>query len=107
MKACMIRCPKKRENTGLLENQIEYTKELLNILKEDARFTTIPNINEKINLLEETMNDTEYEIEYSNDKDARVGHKTADTSFFGYKTYIAMTPESTHKTYELYGNRRI
>lgn len=93
MKACMIRCPKKRENTGLLENQIEYTKELLNILKEDARFTTIPNINEKINLLEETMNDTEYEIEYSNDKDARVGHKTADTSFFGYKTYIAMTPE--------------
>jgi hypothetical protein len=57
--------PKKRENTGLLEDQIEYTKELLNILKEDARFTTIPNINEKINLLEETMNNTEYEIEYS------------------------------------------
>lgn len=27
----------------------------------DTRFTTIPNINEKINMLEETMNDTEYE----------------------------------------------
>ena len=27
------------------------------------------------------------------DKDARVGHKTADTSFFGYKTHIAMTDE--------------
>ena len=39
------------------------------------------------------MNDTEYEIEYSKDKDAKVGHKTADTSFFGYKTHIAMTPE--------------
>ena len=85
--------PKKRESTGLLEDQIEYTKELLNLLKEDARFTTIPNINEKINLLEETMNDTEYEVEYSKDKDAKVGHKTADTSFFGYKTHIAMTPE--------------
>lgn len=85
--------PKKRESTGLLEDQIEYTKELLNLLKEDARFTTIPNIKEKINLLEETMNDTEYEIEYSKDKDAKVGHKTADTSFFGYKTHIAMTPE--------------
>lgn len=85
--------PKKRESTWLLEDQIEYTKQLLNLLKEDARFTTIPNINEKINLLEETMNDTEYEIEYSKDKDAKVGHKTADTSFFGYKTHIAMTPE--------------
>ena len=85
--------PKKRENTGLLEDQIEYTKELLNLLKEDARFTTIAAINEKINMLEETMCDTEYEIEYSKDKDAKVGHKTADTSFFGYKTHIAMTPE--------------
>lgn len=63
------------------------------MLKKDVRFTTIPNINEKINLLEETMYDTEYEIEYSKDKDAKVGHKTADTSFFGYKTHIAMTPE--------------
>lgn len=44
-------------------------------------------------MLEETMNDTEYEIEYSKDKDAKVGHKTADISFFGYKTHIAMTPE--------------
>ena len=85
--------PKKRESTGLLEDQIEYTKELLKLLKEDVRFTTIPAINEKINMLEETMNDTEYEIEYSKDKDAKVGHKTADTSFFGYKTHIAMTPE--------------
>ena len=81
------------ENTGLLEDQIEYTKKLLDLLKKDKRFTTIPNINEKINMLEETVGDTEYEIEYSKDKDAKVGHKTADTSFFGYKTHIAMTPE--------------
>ncbi len=85
--------PKKREATGLLEDQIEYTKELLELLKNDERFTTIPGIKEQINLLEETMNDTEYEIEYSKDKDAKVGHKTADTAFFGYKTHIAMTPE--------------
>ena len=85
--------PKKRESSGLLEDQIEYTKELLNLLKEDVRFAIIPAIKEKMNLLEETMSDTEYEIEYSKDKDAKVGHKTADTSFFGYKTHIAMTPE--------------
>ena len=85
--------PKKKETTGLLEDQIEYTKELLDIVKDDGRFTALPGIKEQINLLEETMNDTEIELEYSKDQDAKVGHKTADTSFFGYKTHIAMTPE--------------
>jgi IS5 family transposase len=85
--------PKKREASGLLEDQIEYTKELLEILKEDGRFEKLPGIKEQIDFLEETMNDTEIELEYSKDQDAKVGHKTADTSFFGYKTHIAMTPE--------------
>ena len=85
--------PKKREASGLLEDQIEYTKELLKIVKDDGRFTALPGIKEQVDYLEETMNDTEIELEYSKDQDAKVGHKTADTSFFGYKTHIAMTPE--------------
>ena len=36
--------------------------------------------------IDETMQDAEYEIEYSKDQ----GHKTADSSFFGYKMHIAM-----------------
>ena len=85
--------PKKRESSGLLEDQIEYTKELLKLVKGDGRFESLPGIKEQINYLEETMNDTEIELEYSKDQDAKVGHKTADTSFFGYKTHLAMTPE--------------
>ncbi len=85
--------PKKRENTGLLEDQIKYTKELLEVLKDDGRFEKIPGIKEQIDYLEEIMNDTEIELEYSKDQDAKIGHKTADTSFFGYKTHFAMTPE--------------
>ena len=85
--------PKKRESSGLLEDQITYTKELLDVLKEDGRFEKIPGIKEQIDYLKETMEDTEIELEYSKDQDAKVGHKTADTSFFGYKTHIAMTPE--------------
>lgn len=85
--------PKKRESSGLLEDQIEYTKELLEVIKKDGRFEGLPGIKEQIDYLEETMNDTEIELEYSKDQDAKVGHKTADTSFFGYKTHIAMTPE--------------
>ena len=85
--------PKKKDASGVLEDQIEYTKELIKVVKEDGRFTKIPDIKEQIDYLEETMNDTKTELEYSKDKDAKVGHKTADTSFFGYKTHIAMTPE--------------
>jgi hypothetical protein len=85
--------PKKREASGLLEDQIEYTKELLKLVKEDGRFTVVPGIKEQIDYLEETMNDTEIELEYSKDQDEKVGHKTADTSFFVYKTHLAMTPE--------------
>ena len=85
--------PKKRESSGLLEDQIEYTKKLLRVIKDDGRFEGLPGIKEQIDYLEETMNDTEIELEYSKDQDAKVGHKTADTSFFGYKTNIAMTPE--------------
>lgn len=85
--------PKKRESTGLIEDQIEYTKELLKIVKDDGRFGKLPGIKEQIDYLEETMNDTETELEYSKDQDAKVGHKTADTSFFGYKTHISETPE--------------
>lgn len=85
--------PKKREATGLLEEQIQYTKELLNVLTDDGRFEKLPNIKEQMDYLKETMEDTEIELEYSKDQDAKVGHKSADTSFFGYKTHIAMTPE--------------
>ena len=85
--------PKKKESSGLLEDQIEYTKELLKLVKEDGRFTALPGIKEQIDYLEETMEDTKIELEYSKDQDAKVGHKTADTSFFGYKTHLAMTPE--------------
>ena len=85
--------PKKRESTGLLEDQIQYSKELIKVIKDDGRFEKLPNIKEQLDYLEETMNDTEIELEYSKDQDAKVGHKTADTSFFGYKTHIAMTPK--------------
>ena len=59
--------PKKRESTGLLEDQIEYTKELLNLLTEDGRFEKLPNIKEQMDYLKETMEDTEIELEYSKD----------------------------------------
>lgn len=94
--------PVKRENTGILEDMNLYVDELLEVVKQDERFQKIGGIREQIDYLEETnedikdaLKDTKKEIpsEYSKDKDARTGHKTADTSFFGYKNHIAMTTD--------------
>lgn len=50
-------------------------------------------MHEKLNALEEAICDDLEHLDTSKDGEAKIGHKTADTSFFGYKTYIAMTEE--------------
>lgn len=52
-----------------------------------------PKVSEKLNLLEEIIVDNLEHLKTSTDEDAKIGHKTADTSFFGYKTHLAMTYE--------------
>lgn len=85
--------PKKREASGILEDELLYCSELLDVINNDGRFLDVPNIEENINLLKEVMEDTEIELEYSKDNDAKIGHKTADTAFFGYKTHMMMSEE--------------
>lgn len=46
-----------------------------------------------MNLLKETVEDTQENYTLSKDRDARTGHKSADSKFFGYKTHLAMTEE--------------
>ena len=80
-------------NNGVLEDEIEYCQKLINVIKENTVISSYPDINEKLNMLEEIVNDDIEKLILSNDEDAKVGHKTYDTSFFGYKTHIAMTEE--------------
>lgn len=87
--------PKKPDNhqIGLYEDVLKYCQNVINTIKNDDNLVARPNIAENINLLQETIDDTNEELLISKDEDARVGHKTADSSYFGYKTHIAMTPE--------------
>lgn len=80
-------------NNGVLEDEIEYCQKLINTIKENEVLSHYPDIKEKMNLLEETIVDDLEKLALSKDEDAKVGHKTYDTSFFGYKTHIAMTEE--------------
>ena len=84
--------PKKVEN-GLLEDALDYCRQLITAVENDSQMAEFPAIQEKLNLLKETVADHAEHLAVSKDKDARIGHKTADTSFFGYKTHIAMTDE--------------
>lgn len=76
-----------------LEKELEYCKQLLSIVKDNEDVCSYPKVQEKLNLLEESVNDDLEHLETSKDNDAKIGHKTVDTSFFGYKTHIAMTEE--------------
>ena len=86
------RLPKKVEN-GLLDDALSYCTQLIETLEADEALCSMPSILEKLNLLREITEDSAEHLAEARDKDARVGHKTADTSFFGYKTHIAMTDE--------------
>ena len=76
-----------------LEKEVAYCEELISVIRENKEIYSYPKIQERLNLLEEAITDDKEHMKISKDEDARVGHKTADTSFFGYKTHIAMTEE--------------
>jgi len=87
--------PKKPHNRmiGLLSEEMKYTKKLCDVLKQDDKLMFYEHIKEDVNYLEEIVDDHMYELDLSKDKDAKIGHKNADTHFFGYKTHIAMSDE--------------
>lgn len=76
-----------------LQKEIAYCKELEKRIESDPTLGLIPTVKEKLNLLKETVVDTQENLIFSKDQDAKTGHKSADSSFFGYKTHIAMTEE--------------
>ncbi|WMM24817.1 IS1182 family transposase [Tissierella sp. MB52-C2] len=80
-------------NSGILEDEIQYCKKLISVVENNEIISQYPKVKEKMNLLKELIEDDLEMLEYANDKDAKVGHKTADTSFFGYKTHLALTGE--------------
>ena len=86
------RLPQKNED-DVLEHELSYTETLLEHLAEVPVLSEIPAVKEKMNLLSEAVDDIRDHYNTSKDRDARVGHKSADDAFFGYKTHIAMTPE--------------
>ena len=86
--------PKKPSLEAGSDEGITYTKNLLQALEKgiaDCENQKIQEIAKKMNELPE--NEQIREIRSKDDKDARFGHKTAASTFYGYKNHIAMTEE--------------
>ncbi len=79
--------------TNGIEDEIRYCEELVAAIERDERFALLPKVSEQLNLLKETIADDLEHLQTSADPDAKVGHKSTDSSFFGYKTHIAMSDE--------------
>ncbi len=86
------RMPKKNTDNDL-EKELAYCKELEKRIENEPSISSIPAVKEKLNLLKETVEDTQENLTLSKDTDAKIGHKSAESSFFGYKTHLAMTEE--------------
>jgi transposase len=82
-----------KNTSDILEDEIAYCQKLIDVIEAEGGVCALPKIKEPLNLLKETVADDLEQLRISEDPDARVGHKTADSSFFGYKTHLAMTEE--------------
>lgn len=82
-----------KNTVDTLEAEIDYCQKLIEATETKLGIAQLPKITEPLNMLKETVEDDVEHLRISQDQDARVGHKSADSSFFGYKTHIAMTEE--------------
>ena len=60
------------KNTGdSMEKELEYCKELIDIVKKNSDLCSYPKVRQKLNLLEETVRDDKSHLELSKDGDAK------------------------------------
>ena len=83
----------KKPTSNNLDEHIGYCNQLVSLVRSDDSLYIKEDIRLKTNLLEEIVNDDIEALNSMIEKDAKVGHKSADSSFFGYKTHLAMVPE--------------
>ncbi|KGA96994.1 transposase IS4 [Alkalihalobacillus alcalophilus ATCC 27647 = CGMCC 1.3604] len=74
-------------------DELDYCQQVMETVESQSKVADLPAVKEKVNRLKEAIEDYDGKWSYSNDPDARVGHKSADSAFFGYKTHLAMNDE--------------
>jgi transposase len=86
--------PEKPGETAELADEIEYTYRLLESVGGEIQQSENKKLIELYERIKELLDtDRIREIRSKDDEDARFGHKTASSTFFGFKSHLAMTEE--------------
>jgi IS5 family transposase len=86
--------PDKPDERATLEEEIEYTKKLIESIEAKITEKTDEKIKKRFTKVKEMLeSDKIKEIQSLTDEDARQGYKSEDNDFFGYKNHVAITPE--------------
>ena len=86
--------PEKPSLEAGLDEEIAYTRELLRVLEEGIETCGNRKIQELSKKMKELLEDEQIrDIRSKDDRDARFGHKTPTSTFYGYKNHLAMTQE--------------
>lgn len=83
-----------KNTTSDLDVEKKYAADLLGLLDKYPTLRAYKSVTQAANLLTEMLADIHEYQSYSADEDAKIGHKSADTQFFGYKTHYALSEES-------------
>lgn len=82
--------PKKPDSSSLTD-EIEYSKKLSEVIENNPKLSSSLAITSDKNLLNEILEDISETQLISVEKEAKIGHKNSDTSFYGFKSHLAMT----------------
>jgi IS5 family transposase len=86
--------PEKPEMTADLSDEINYSRELIENVKYSVDTYGSGKAQKLLVRVENLLKDDKIkEIQSAVDEDAKLGYKSEENSFFGYKTHIAMTDE--------------
>jgi hypothetical protein len=65
-----------KTTTDVLEDEIKYCQDLIDVIEMEEVLVQYPKVKERLNLLKETIADNVEQLQISEDKDAKVGHKS-------------------------------
>lgn len=86
--------PEKPSIEADLSEEIAYTYELLEKIRDGVEASDHSEVKELYNRIKELLDsDRIRQIRSKDDEDARFGHKTPTSTFLGYKTHIAMSDD--------------
>ncbi|MBK3497462.1 IS5/IS1182 family transposase, partial [Viridibacillus sp. YIM B01967] len=83
----------KKTTSNEVTDELVYCEKVIEVIEKEPQLAQVPAVKERLNTLKEIVGDYQHHLQYSADTEARVGHKSVDSSFFGYKTHIAMSDE--------------